>query len=109
VKKITAISFIVLLLLVQYAKKMSFISCTFFYTTSTKDCGCEKMLPSVAQGSTDTPDAIVHNHIHIDDFVKHFNLNVVTGFVVLQKNKYLFYKSLLQQGISAGLFRPPNT
>jgi hypothetical protein len=109
VKKLTAVSFIVLLLLVQYAKQLSFISCTLFYTTTVKNCGCEKMLQSATQGSTDTQDAIIHNHIHIDDFVKHFNLNAVTGFVVLQKNKYLFYKSQLQKGISFGLYRPPNT
>jgi hypothetical protein len=109
VKKLTAVSFIVLLLLVQYAKQLSFISCTLFYTTTVKNCGCEKMLQSATQGSTDTPDAIIRNHIHIDDFVKHLNLNTAIIFGVLQQNKYLFYKSQLQQGISSGLYRPPNT
>jgi hypothetical protein len=108
VKKTITIFFMSLLVVVQYAKHVSYLGCQFLNTVSSNEfkCDCQAILTNTSNPITDFENTVQHNHIHIDDYCQQeiiYDVNKIFTDITSTKHKlpqafysYNFYNKVLK-------------
>jgi hypothetical protein len=110
VKKTVPLFFMSLLIVVQYAKHVSYLGCQFLNSVSSKEfkCDCQAILTNTSKPTNDFENTVQHNHIHIDDYCQQestYATKII--FVGITITKHKLPQVLYSFNFNNKLLKPP--